>query len=213
MTMYYIYMYLDKDNVPFYIGKGKDDRYQIIHHISKGGANLLLKNKIKKLGVDNIRIYFLHKDLSEEDAFRWESYWIKYIGRRDKSEGSLCNLTDGGEGSSGYVFSDESKCRISTALKGHIVSKDTREKLSKTSEGNQNWLGRTHSEEAKRKVGVASKGRNVGRKHSEETKLKMSLVVRAGFGYWTGKVRSEETKRKISETMKMRTNICNKGVQ
>lgn len=97
-------MYLDPENIPFYIGKGKDDRYYVYMHLDKNGANQLLKNKIRKIGVSNVKVHFLHKNVSEEEAFSWEKYWIKYIGRRDKKEGTLCNLTDGGEGDSVAVL-------------------------------------------------------------------------------------------------------------
>ena len=52
--------------------------------------------------------------------------------------------------------------------------------------------GDKHTEEAKRKIGLASKGR----KHSEETKRKMSAVKK---GQGLGRKLSEEHKRKIAE--------------
>jgi len=66
MNKYYVYMYLDLDNIPFYIGKGKEDRYLVSQHFAKNSPNRLFKNKIRKVGIDNIKIYFLHKDLTEE---------------------------------------------------------------------------------------------------------------------------------------------------
>ena len=38
------------------------------------------------------------ENISEEEAFKKESFLIKNIGRADLGLGSLCNLTDGGEG-------------------------------------------------------------------------------------------------------------------
>jgi hypothetical protein len=92
---FYVYMYLDIDNVPFYIGKGQGKRYQVHRHLGKNESNRFLKNKINKIGKENVKIHFLHKDLIEKTAFYWENYWIRYIGRRNKGEGSLTNLTDG----------------------------------------------------------------------------------------------------------------------
>ncbi|KKM07134.1 hypothetical protein LCGC14_1736930 [marine sediment metagenome] len=115
---YYIYMYLDPANVPFYIGKGQGDRYLISKHLTI--TNRLLRNKIRKVGVTNVKIHFLHENLTEKEAFSWERYWIKYIGRRDLKEGTLCNLTDGGEGTSGHTHTEESKQKMSEALRGKL---------------------------------------------------------------------------------------------
>lgn len=88
-------MYLDQDNLPFYIGKGYGERWRLTCH--RYGA---VGPTIKKIGRANVKVHFLHKNLTENDARSWEQYWIKYIGRRDKGEGTLCNRSDGGEGHS-----------------------------------------------------------------------------------------------------------------
>ena len=135
MNKFYIYLYLDLNNIPFYVGKGKGVRYYVSSHLRKGNPNEFLKNKIRKVGVYNIKIYFLHKNLTEEEALQKERYWIKYYGRRDLGEGSLCNLTDGGEGPS---LSEETKQKISkakrgksTALKGRKQSEEHKKAIRK----------------------------------------------------------------------------------
>ncbi len=158
MTSYYVYMYLDQDNVPFYIGKGKNDRYKICYHLGinkKGQGNKLLFNKIKKVGIENVKIYFLCNHLTDNESMIWEQYWIKYIGRRDLGTGSLCNLTDGGEGNSGRIFSEEHRKKISIANMGHSHP--------------SYWAGKKLPEEHKKKIGSSNKGH----KHSQETKEKM----------------------------------------
>jgi hypothetical protein len=47
--------------------------------------------------------------LSEQDAFWLENVCIVGWGRKDKGEGPLVNMSDGGEGSSGAIRSDEWK--------------------------------------------------------------------------------------------------------
>jgi len=79
------------------------------------------------------------------------------------------------------------------ALKGHIVSEETRQKIAKK------LKGRKLSEERKRKLR--------GRKLSEETKKKISESMK-GFNPWANKneCQIKETKRKISKAMKGRHN-------
>lgn len=82
-------------------------------------------------------------------------------------------------------MSDETKAKLSNALKGHSVSEEAIEKIRKAN------IGRHLSEETKKKVGEASRGR----KMSEETKQKLREIH-------TGKHLSDEVKKKISEANK-----------
>jgi len=54
----------------------------------------------------------------EADAFICEIKLIAQYGRRDKGTGVLCNLTDGGEGLSGYVPPPEHRAKISATKRG-----------------------------------------------------------------------------------------------
>ena len=47
--------------------------------------------------------------MSEGDAFEAERFLISYYGRVDLGTGSLRNLTDGGDGASGAIRSEETK--------------------------------------------------------------------------------------------------------
>lgn len=60
--------------------------------------------------------------------------------------------------------------------------------------------GKTHSEEVKRKIGEASKGRS--HKVSEEAKRRMSEAHKGKPSWNKGKAQSEEQKRKFSEAHK-----------
>ena len=192
---YYTYAYLREDRTPYYIGKGKGDR-------------IYSKSRRIKPPKDKSRIIYLKQNLTEEEAFRHEIYMIDVFGRKDLGTGILQNLTNGGDGSSGWVPSEEtrkkmseagkgktpseeSRRKMSEAQKGKILSEETRRKLSETHIGNTNMLGKTHSEETIRKMSEAQKGKT----HSEESKKKISLSR-------TGKTLSKETKRKMSEANK-----------
>jgi len=203
MNKFYIYMYLDFYNIPFYIGKGKNNRYRVSQHLDKNSPNYLLKNKIRKVGADNIKIHFLHKDISEEEAFYWESYWIKYIGRRDLGEGTLCNLTDGGEGESGRTCFEETRQKISKSMRGKTRSTETKQKMA------QAVRGRILSDEHKQKISDAHEGKFIGEKnpmygksHTEAAKQKIRDARKSQPPPMMGKSHTEETKRKISKSLK-----------
>jgi hypothetical protein len=160
---FYIYFHtkLTNDEV-FYVGKGKDTRAWVKRGRSQYWNRI--KNKYGYI------IHIVEKDLTEEQAFEREKYWIEYFGKEN-----LVNMTDGGEGSTGYKHSEE-----------------TIKKMIQVKKGNKHTLGHKHSEEHKRKNSESHKGK----KFSEETKLKMTETRK-------GKKFSEETKKKISETRKL----------
>lgn len=129
-----------------------------------------------------------------------EIAWIAY-GRAEKWR--LTNLTDGGEGTLGYIPSEET--RKKTCHKGdqhwnygkhHSV--ETRLKISESK--------KNPSVELRRKCGEANKGNqyNKGRHVSVESRRKMSDAHSGGKSWHCGKHHSEETKRKMSETKKRR---------
>ena len=171
---YYTYAYLREDRTPYYIGKGKEDR-------------IYSKQKNIKPPKDKSRILYLKQNLTEEEAFKHEIYMIDVFGRKDLGTGILHNRTDGGEGSSGCIPSEETKRKLSEVNKGRIVSEETRKKISETSKG------KTLSEEHIKKISEANKGHAV----SEETKRKLSEAHK-------GNTLSEEHKRKLSEVRKGR---------
>jgi hypothetical protein len=79
----------------------------------------------------------------------------------------LRNKTYGGDGISGYVFSEETKKKLSEAHKGKTHSEESKRKMSEVNKG------KTLSEEHKRKISEAKKGKTF----SEESKRKMSEVT------------------------------------
>jgi hypothetical protein len=177
---YYTYAYLREDRTPYYIGKGQGKR------IYKKGSGEVNPPK------DKSRIIYLKQNLTEEEAFKHEIYMIDVFGRKDLGTGILRNKTDGGDGVSGNIHSEETKRKIGEANKN--PSEETRKKMSEVKKG------RTHSEESKKRMSEARKGEknhNYGKSLSEETKRKMS---EAGKGH----IVSEETRRKMSESGKDR---------
>jgi len=105
MNNYYTYAYLREDGTPYYIGKGKGNR-------------IYRKDKRIRPPKDRSKIIFLKQNLTEEEVFKHEIYMIFVFGRRDLGTGILRNLTNGGEGSSGFFHTKESIKKISKSKKG-----------------------------------------------------------------------------------------------
>ena len=172
---YYTYAYLREDKTPYYIGKGK------------GNRAYRRRDKGIKPPKDKSKILILKQNLTEEESFRHEVYMIAVFGRKDLGTGILHNRTNGGDGVSGAVVSDETRRKMSEALKGKPRSKEIRRKISEAHKG------KTHSEKSRRNMSESQKGKTF----SEETKRKLSEAKK-------GKTHSEETKRKLSEANKGR---------
>jgi hypothetical protein len=64
------------------------------------------------------RILILKKNLTEEEAFKHEIYMINVFGRKDLGTGILYNLTDGGDGPSGYVYTEEQRKKMGDMRRG-----------------------------------------------------------------------------------------------
>lgn len=93
---FYTYAYLSKQGVPYYIGKGRGERCY-----RSGGRNC-------STPADRSRVLVLKKNLTEKEAFKHEVYMIAVLGRKSNGTGILRNLNDGGEGQSGFQFTEES---------------------------------------------------------------------------------------------------------
>lgn len=95
---FYVYLFLRGDGTPYYVGKGTGRRQW--HPL-----------RCAPLPSDPARNVRILDGMSEEDALAWEQLLIAYYGRKDNGTGILRNLTDGGDGLAGYVYSQEQRNR------------------------------------------------------------------------------------------------------
>lgn len=77
-------------------------------------GNKAVYNAIKKYGWDNLNWNIIDTAENEEELMKKEIYWIKYHNTHIHAENSMgYNMTFGGDGISGYKFSDKQKQKLS----------------------------------------------------------------------------------------------------
>jgi hypothetical protein len=151
---YYLYRHIRLDkNEPFYIGIGtKSNRnYTTQTSIYDRAYNKSGRSKIWKAVVSKIdyEVEIIFESDNKEVIKSKEIEFISLYGRKIKKEGSLVNITDGGESCSGYTPSEKQRKAISerqlgnknhmygkrgelSPLFGKPKSKQSREKSVKT---------------------------------------------------------------------------------
>jgi hypothetical protein len=131
--MGYIYRHIrkDKDQV-FYIGIGTDNNGKYTRAYSKN------RNRYWKRIVENTdyEVEILLDDITKEQAIKKEIEFIQIYGRRDLGLGTLCNLTDGGEGASN--MSEEGRERIREIRRNSKMPQEQKDKYSEIFKGSGN---------------------------------------------------------------------------
>ena len=153
--MAYVYRHIRLDkNVPFYIGIGSDLQYKRAFEKSRRS---IFWNKIINKTLYSVEILF--DNITNEFAKEKEKEFIKIYGRIDKKTGVLCNLTDGGDGINGYIFTKEHKEKLSISAKKRILSESQKEKLRGCR------IGKKFTAEQKLKLKDARKGIKLSDEH------------------------------------------------
>jgi hypothetical protein len=127
--MAYVYRHIRKDkNEPFYIGIGSDLKYKRANEKSR-------RNDIwyKIINKTDYEVQILFDSITWEEACLKEKEFILLYGRIDSNTGVLCNMTNGGDGVVGFLFTDEIKEKISKSITGIKRSDETRKKISQNS--------------------------------------------------------------------------------
>lgn len=106
-----VYRHIRKDkNQPFYIGIGKLQRAY-----SEKERNDIWHKIVAKTDYE---VEILFEDLSWDKAVQKEKEFIALYGRKNNNTGILSNMTDGGEGTLGVVYSKERKKNMSNKYSG-----------------------------------------------------------------------------------------------
>lgn len=126
-TIYYVYCYTNKINSKKYIGKTKNIERRHEQHIKNaksGRGHSLFHKAINKYGIDLFNLEILYSSILEDDVLEKEIYYVELYKTNVYKYGldSGYNLTRGGEGRSGYIYSDEKKLLHSQSCQGSNAS-------------------------------------------------------------------------------------------
>jgi hypothetical protein len=118
--MGYVYRHIriDKNEV-FYIGISKqNNNYLRARQTQK--RNIFWRNIVSKT---DFKYEILWECNCKKELLEKESEFISIYGRKDLGKGTLCNLTDGGEGVHNFKHTDESKAKMHKSRQGKDFSK------------------------------------------------------------------------------------------
>jgi len=201
---YYVYEHwrLDRDEC-FYVGKGRGSRAYSMKDRNKHHQAICAK--LSRIG-SAMEVRIVSCGLSERDAFSLERERIKFW----RGAGAdLTNMTDGGDGISGFHHSESTKQKLSDMNKGMPSV----------------FKGRQHTEKTKKVLSEIAKNRGVpkltkeqqekasawhrGRKRSAETCAKISAKAKGRVSPMKGKesplkgvALSNDTRQKMSNRKK-----------
>ena len=162
--IFFVYGLVDpRNNEIFYIGKGKGDRPE--KHLKEakkyertGESTNVYKSRkilnILKAGFESYKIIFLHKNLTEDEAFDLE---IKEINSRS----NLTNVGEGGKGGdniSNNPNKEEIIEKIRTSVKKRCEDPNYIKHLSEISSGEKNGMyGKHHTKNSRSKMSETRK--------------------------------------------------------
>lgn len=190
-----VYKCTNKINGKCYIGqttKSLDHRIKRHFKVSKF-TKYHFHKALNKYGQDSFKWEVIGRCFSREELNKMEIYYIEYFDTYKYGY----NSTKGGEGNISKC-SDKTKEKISNTLK-------------EWNKYNENPLkGKKHTEESRRNMSLAQKGKHVGKNnhfygktHTLESRKKISDALMATENHPNrGKHLSEEWKRKIGESNK-----------
>ena len=154
--MYKIYLITNLENKKQYVGITKFSITERFYQHTKRG--FILTEAIKKYGEDKFSIELIEEVDTAGRAYELEQYYIKEYNSKIPYG---YNITDGGDGIFGWEATEEYRQECSERVK----------QLHK--EKKVGMYGKRHSDETKRKMSEASKGKSkpwlIGRKFSPET--------------------------------------------
>ena len=179
MKTHYTYAHSKPDGTIFYIGKG------IGRRAYSKNRNDYWKRIVAKYGYE---VQILAYWDTEEEALDHE---VLLISCMKDMKIELCNLTDGGEGATGYKHTNEHKTKLKgnsygastwgMTFKGKKHSEESKAKMSYVRIGNKNKAGTTLSKESKAKISASNLGKPKFKKRVLTAEQVLEIRPRIGY--------------------------------
>jgi hypothetical protein len=228
---FYVYAYLDPresgifeyicpsgmrvefDHKPIYIGKGQGKRindHTFDYDLSAKTQKSRILKKMIASGMSPIKLKIVNQ-CSEACAFAHEIDLIAGIGRLKNGEGSLLNITVGGEGVVGLKFSEESRARMREAQRKRFEAETAEQKRVRAERSKATKAANPEVEaERRRKIAAHNSKEDVRRSKSEIAKKQHERMTQEEKD-WINKNRSEGLRRaNAARTPEQRTAMAKK---
>jgi len=166
MATVYQHIRLDNNTV-FYIGIGKDN----YRPYSKHSRTKYWYNIVNKYGY---KVEIIEDNIEWEKALEKEIELIYKIGRKDLGKGTLINMTNGGQGTLGQIFSRESLLKKSISMKGKL-SGEKNPMFGKKGILNPNF-NKSQTEEHKKKISQSNSGKPKSIEHINKLKKRVGIL-------------------------------------
>lgn len=187
---YYVYIYLrESDNTPYYVGKGRGNRYKKKHRVN--------------IPSNEENIIFVKENLTNEEACSLEKELISLYGRKDLGNGILQNQTDGGDGGDTSKSENYQKWLINEARnkESEYNKRQSQRMKEKNPLHNPKVVNKCHSPEIHKKISETNKGKKKSKEHKEKirkTILKQSdEISKRQKNLWKDKKHREKQKDKM----------------
>ncbi len=194
--MFCVYAYFRPDSgEPFYIGKGTTRRARVHLNRSHNSAVNRVIAKLRRSNLEpEVRVLFIGTDVECKCE---EIRLIRHFGRRNLKQGPLLNMTDGGDGFLGKVFSRTELEALRTAAKRQWMDELSRSK--KIEAIRRSWRHPTTREN--RLKGAVKGGATLRRRFAAEPEARQRLSQQIKQAWTDPKFRermSEATKTRMS---------------
>lgn len=185
---FYVYIHKLPDGTPFYVGMGKNKRAY-----DKWNRGIFWHAVVKKHCPQGPCVELVATSLTQDEAIEIEIALIWYYGRRDLKNGTLVNLTDGGDHA---IPGPETRAKLSQSAKARFQNPEQKAKQSQSQikrfqdhpeqRAALSHHGKTNPKciEARLKATEATKGKpapNRGISASDATKAKQSQSGKTRF--------------------------------
>ena len=189
-----VYLVTNKINGRQYVGqtsKTLDARWADHINVRNRPSCSYLHNAILKYGSEQFEIETLIVVDTKAQMDVYEKVFIKALNTKAPNG---YNLTEGGDGVVGYVFTEEQRRKVSEGQIGRKMSAKAKQKLLERNQGNKFSQGVRMPEEHRLKLIKINKGSkrspeilarmsesHKGLRHTEETRRKMSLSAKRRY--------------------------------